>query len=280
MNYDHSYHAGNFADVFKHLVLVALFERLTLKEKAFCYIDTHSGYPSYRLDSVKALKTKEAAQGIQKLLKLNPPEPLFQKYFSLIEAANPSGVTTLPNVYPGSSTFAALLKRPQDRLMLNEWMAEPYQALKQCFKQDQSIHCHQQEAYLFLNAVLPPKEKRGLIFIDPPYENAQEFENIFLALQKAVPKFPQGIYAIWYPIKDPLRVEGWIKKMQKHFSQEMLNLTCCPWGKDIAQRLSGSGLLILNPPWQLEAALAPIIKTIETCFLTSITNAHIIQSNE
>jgi 23S rRNA (adenine2030-N6)-methyltransferase len=158
--------------------------------------------------------------------------------------------------------------RPQDTVILNEFMPRPYQALKKFFSRHKKVHCHQQNGYEILKALLPPKEKRGLIFIDPPYEDPIEFDHIIEAIKKGIKKFSTGVYAIWYPVKDKARVNTFIAKMQRKISVPQLNLMCCPWKSDVAQRLSGSGMLVINPPWKIDEVLFPAIDELNDIFLS------------
>jgi 23S rRNA (adenine2030-N6)-methyltransferase len=182
----------------------------------------------------------------------------------LIDQLN-TNLKTKQRYYPGSGTFAALLKRPQDRLILNELTDEPFQALKKFFRSDAHVHCHQQDAYQILKALLPPKEKRGLVFIDPPYENPNEFDTLLFHLTQALKLWPQGVYALWYPIKEMRRIEIFAARLAKAIDCPQENFICCPLPSDVGQRLSGSGMLIINPPWQIEQLVNPLIQ--ELCAL-------------
>ncbi|MFB9886434.1 23S rRNA (adenine(2030)-N(6))-methyltransferase RlmJ [Balneatrix alpica] len=252
MNYRHIYHAGNFADVWKHLVLVALLDALKQKDKAFCYLDTHAGIGRYNLDAEQARKTAEADQGIGRLSQHTHLPELLQRYLQLVEQCR----AEQPQSYPGSPWLAAMLRRPQDSLILNELHPEDQQQLTELFKGQRQVSLRREDAYQSLQACLPPTEKRGLVLIDPPFEQDNEFKKLAEAIQKAHKRWPTGCYAIWYPIKDRREV------MQLH-----RRLTLSGIRKILLAELhvkaaeqgvfSGSGMLIINPPWQLQERLQP-----------------------
>ena len=263
MNYDHTYHAGGFSDVFKHLVLIALFEKLQKKDSALVYIDTHAAYPSTDLQSSPAQKTQEAQAGIRALRGKNVSS-LIEKYLALVEKHNVN--LNAKNRYPGSAAIAALLKRPQDRLILNELMDKPYEALAKFFRRVSGIHCHQQDAYQALKAFLPPKEKRGIVLIDPPYENPREFTDLLEHIPAAVKRWPQGTYAIWYPIKDITFTEQFVKKLARRIDVPLMNFVLEVLPSDVKQRLSGTGMIIINPPWQIAQVIKPLVEELQGIF--------------
>src|SRR5512142_174334 len=188
MNYRHAFHAGNFADVFKHAILLALLDALTGKDTPLCYFDTHAGRGAYRLDEAEALKTGEWRQGIGRLFDAaQTPEPL-QRYVAAIRACNPDGEL---RVYPGSPLLAAQALRAGDRLVLCEMQPDEAAALRGQFRGDRRVHVHHRDGYAALNALLPPAEKRGLVLIDPPFEAQEaEFATIEAALAKAQARWP------------------------------------------------------------------------------------------
>ncbi len=272
MNYRHIYHAGIFADVVKHVVLVELVLAMQRKDKGFCYLDTHAGIGRYDLRSVEAQKTLEHEEGILKVLKAEHAPEGLRRYLSIVEEANNAldsrlrgndvrrpreGGDPAFQFYPGSPCIAQSLLRPQDRMILNELHPEDVQTLKQEFKRDAQVSIHQRDAYEFLQAVLPPAEKRGLILIDPAYEKTDELERLLESLQKVLKKFSNGVYAIWLPIKDQ-SYQDFYKNLKTHISQEMLiaELTLV----DVPEQafgLIGCAMIIVNPPFQLKENLQP-----------------------
>lgn len=262
MNYDHTFHAGGFTDVYKHIVLMCLLEHLKIKDSAFGYLDTHSGYPYYDLSSCHAQRSKEAQQGIYKLWHTQEKLPdTLRSYLRLINQFNKTlGATE--RYYPGSTVLAALLKRPQDSLIVNEREERPFAALKAFFKKDPQVHCHKQTADHVLKSLLPLQEKRGLVLIDPPYEELGEFDWLLTAVTSALTVWPQGIYAIWYPIKSMRRIEIFTERLAKVIDRPQMNFVCCPFPKDVGHRLSGSGMLLINPPWKIETKIQPVIEAL------------------
>lgn len=252
MNYQHIYHAGNSADVFKHCVLLFILEALAQKENPFCYVESHAGSGSYDLLTNAAQTTKEYASGVKLLWDEKNLPSLLRHYIQTINTINPSQKL---HRYPGSPLFAQSLLRKNDRMLLAELNATPYRLLKKLFSDSSQVHCYEQDGYDFLNAVLPPKEKRGLVFIDPPYENPHEFFNLPDELTRIYKKWPTGIITAWYPIKKNLPLKNFYHRLEKSPMQKILICEFCPWSQDIAQLLNGSGLVIINPPWKLESIL-------------------------
>jgi 23S rRNA (adenine2030-N6)-methyltransferase len=264
MNYDHTFHAGSFTDVYKHIVLMGLFQHLKKKDSAFGYLDTHSGYPYYDLTSCQAQRSKEAQQGIVKLWRSQHKlSRAVRDYLTLIQQFNQS-LQAKERYYPGSTVLATLLKRPQDTVIANELEQQPFAALKNFFRQESTVHCHNQTADHVLKSLLPLKEKRGLIFIDPPYEASNEFDWLLTAMIAAVKIWPQGIYAIWYPIKAMRRIQLFAARLAKAIDRPQMNFPCCPFPLDVGHRLAGSGMLLINPPWQIEQFIQPVIDELTT----------------
>ncbi|MFU8797519.1 MAG: 23S rRNA (adenine(2030)-N(6))-methyltransferase RlmJ [Gammaproteobacteria bacterium] len=236
MNYRHSYHAGNAADVFKHIVLIALLQALCKKDKPFCYLETHAGEPLYPLNN------KEHQEGIDKLVGKSVDNNLLKTYLDIIEK--------YPGHYPGSATIAQTLLRPQDRMVLSELHPEVAALLKDQFK-----HVHIQNGYTTLKACTPPPERRGLILIDPCYEAPDEWKQLPTHVYNTWQRWKTGIYALWYPIKNQEIVSVFKSKMKRLGISNILVTELCPWPTENNQRLNGSGMMIINPPWQLETEL-------------------------
>lgn len=261
MNYRHSYHAGNFADVVKHCVLIALVQSFFHKERGFCYLDTHAGRGYYDLLSDATQKSKEYELGISKLLTEKNPPSLIQDYVACVKKYNPDGIL---HYYPGSPLIVKNIARIQDRLVLSELHKEEYVHLKKYFaknffNKDKQVAIHHQDAYQSLKAFLPPKERRGLILIDPPYEKTDEFSQIISALQIALSRFATGIYAIWYPIKNRHVTERFLKLIREKIHQPLFNLQLCIYAEDSEITLNGCGMLVINPPWKFDQQIAEIL---------------------
>jgi len=260
MNYLHEYHAGNFADVTKHSLLLLLLEALCRKDTPFCYLETHAGAGGYNLQSPAALRTGEFREGIARLLASPGLPPLLTHYRQLVSACNPPHRLYH---YPGSPQLAAAVLRPQDRLVLMESEAEVYAQLRRETAGDKRIAVHHREGYDGIRALLPPPEKRGLLFIDPPYEaQKREFTTVLSALQTAHQRWATGIVAVWYPIKQRADIQVFHRQLQASGLRKLLILELCIYPDDTPLTLNGSGLLVMNPPWQFAQAAAEVLTSL------------------
>ncbi|MFC5440298.1 23S rRNA (adenine(2030)-N(6))-methyltransferase RlmJ [Rhodanobacter ginsenosidimutans] len=254
MNYRHAYHAGNFADVLKHTVLHALIESLQAKPAPFCYIDTHAGSGNYPLEGFEARKTGEHKDGITRLHPAEKVPALLQRWRAgvLSGEGNEDGL----KFYPGSPLQVARLLRPNDSAQLCELHAEEATKLRHLLHRDPRMHVHQRDGYEALKALLPPKEKRGLVLIDPPYEAQEaEYKVIEQALKTALQRWPTGIYAVWYPIKLRSQVQPFLRGLQRIGARRVLRVELLVHPDDSPLRLNGSGMAILNAPWNLDDVL-------------------------
>lgn len=257
MNYRHSYHAGNFADVVKHVCLIALMQSFMQKNTPFCYLDTHAGTGIYNLSLENSQKTQEYLGGIEKIIAADNPPPLIKTYLDCVHKINNryagSNFASL-EYYPGSPLIARSLLRPHDRMIACELQVDEYQLLKKTFAGDKQTAIHHNDGFLGLKAFLPPHEKRGLILIDPPYEDPDEFSHIALSLPAALKRFANGVFAIWYPIKEKALLAKFHRSLLQHISQPIyvVELTIYP---DLPQHLNGCGLAIINTPWQFDTAM-------------------------
>jgi 23S rRNA (adenine2030-N6)-methyltransferase len=255
MNYRHIYHAGNFADVLKHAVLARLIEYLKQKDKPFRVLDTHAGIGVYDLSSVEAQKTGEWLDGIGRLLDAPLPAniaPLLSSYFDAIRTLNPDGGLTF---YPGSPKLSRMLLRPQDRLSLMELHPADFEELHRNFDGDFQTRATHLDGWLAMNAHLPPKEKRGLILVDPPYELEGEYRRLVENFAKAYRKFPTGVYCLWYPLKNGAP----IAEFHNAFAELEIPKILCAELSVKSERdttgLSGSGLILVNPPYTMKGEL-------------------------
>jgi len=261
MNYRHAFHAGNFADVFKHAVLLALLDALTVKDKPLCYLDTHAGAGTYALDEARAEKTGEWRDGIGRVFAAKQvPEPL-QRYARAIRAFNPDGAL---RIYPGSPALAAHALRKGDRLVLCETQDEEAAALREHLHADKRAHVHQRDGYAAMNALLPPAERRGLVLVDPPFEQqAEEFRVIETALQAAHARWPTGVYAVWYPIKKRALVMPFQRWLAAREWRDVVMAELLVQADDSPLRLNGCGIVIVNAPWQFDATLAKLLPALK-----------------
>ncbi len=249
MNYRHLYHFGSFADVVKHCVLLALLNALKSKDKPFCVLDTHAGIGLYPLQAAESQKTKEFESGIIKLLAQDTSQApaLIQQYIELIAEYNDLAHV---DFYLGSPLLIANSLRPDDRLIATELHEEDVRTLKQNLPHHSHLAVHHMDGYQALKAFIPPKEKRGLVLIDPPFEKTTELENILEHLAIALKHWRGGVYAIWYPIKDKHKIKKFYRKLADfelpiHFIEFSQTYTETP------STLHTCGLAIINMPWQV-----------------------------
>lgn len=260
MNYRHLFHAGNFADVFKHAALSLLLRALHKKETPFCYLETHAGAGRYDLEAPEAQRSGEYREGIARLWdEPSPPAPLAD-YLDIVRTFNPGGRLRF---YPGSPCVAQRLMRASDRMVLCEKLAAPYAQLKAEFAQDARVAVHQRDGYEMLKALLPPTPRRGVVLLDPPYEQAEEFERIVAGLAAARERWATGVYAVWYPIKDRAAVARFLGEFRVGW-QRVLATEFLVYPMDTAFRLNGCGLLLVNPPWGLDAELATLVQSLRS----------------
>ncbi|MGH8212645.1 MAG: 23S rRNA (adenine(2030)-N(6))-methyltransferase RlmJ [Rhodanobacteraceae bacterium] len=261
MNYRHAFHAGNFADVFKHALLLALLDALAAKDKPLCYLDTHAGAGKYALDETHALKTGEWREGVGRLFSSPQVPQSLQRYVGTIRVFNPGGEL---RVYPGSPLLAANALRASDRLVLCELQPDEAKTLRALFRNDARAHVHARDGYAALKGLLPPVERRGLVLIDPPFEQqAQEFRAIETALKEAHARWPTGVYAVWYPIKRRATIRPFERWLAGRGWRGVSIAELLVRADDSPLRLNGCGMAIVNAPWQIDAAFASILSALQ-----------------
>jgi len=259
MNYRHAYHAGNFADVVKHAVLARLVEYLKQKDKAFRVIDTHAGIGLYDLGSEEAGKTGEWRGGIGRLLdgRLSPEAAaLLRPYLDAVREADSTGELSS---YPGSPLITRRLLRKQDRLSAIELHPQDVQLLKDLFAEDFQVRVTELDGWLALGAHLPPKEKRGLVLVDPPFEKEGEFQRLVEGLQRAHRRWPGGIYALWYPIKDRKAVAEFRQALADTGIPKIMDIRFEIRPPSREPRMDGTGMIVVNPPFTLERELRVLL---------------------
>ena len=257
MNYRHIYHAGNFADVFKHCLLISLAQHLLKKDKPILYLDTHAGIGKYDLTTTKAQKAKEYERGIGRIYNLSGYSPVIQTYQNIVRTNNTA--TEQLHYYPGSPLILRALMRHQDSMILTELHHEDIQTLKQYFYQDKQVAVHYLDGYQSLKAFLPPNDGRSLILIDPPFEEKDEFAKITAGLQIALERFSHGVYLIWYPIKDQLEVKKFHAQIKNINCKNILATELSISKKVTNSGLTSCGLTIINVPWQFELELKSLV---------------------
>jgi 23S rRNA (adenine2030-N6)-methyltransferase len=277
MNYRHIFHAGNRCDVAKHAVLTYLITALRIKEKGFAVLDTHGGIGLYDLLDSRALKTAEARDGIFTLLS-RPKAASLSAYFQVLARLNPQwsgeGVDHF-RVYPGSPLFAFSMLRPQDRLVVCELHPEDAEALRIHAPLDKRLQIHHRDGYEALGAFLPPPEKRGLVFIDPPYEQPNEYDIILKRLQESHHKWPTGLFMIWYPVKDRPAIWKFHEALVATGIKKILVAEFIYDDENFHDRLVGSGLILINPPWKAEEAIAQIFRDLHNAFISAVVRTSI-----
>jgi 23S rRNA (adenine2030-N6)-methyltransferase len=263
MNYRHIYHAGNFADVLKHAVLARLIRYLQKKDAAFRVLDTHAGTGLYDLSSEEAQKTGEWREGIGKLMEaeLSPQiAELLEPYLSAVRALNPEGGIRF---YPGSPKLARMLFRPQDRLSAMELHPEDFARLHRLFEGDHHARITELDGWLSLGAHLPPKEKRGIVLVDPPFEEDGEYDRLVEGLSKAWRRFPGGTYCLWYPLKKGAPIKEFHEALQGLEIPKMLCAELAVRSDRGTTGLTGSGLVVVNPPFTLKDELHRLLPALK-----------------
>lgn len=262
MNYRHAYHAGGHTDVLKHAILTEILHRLHEKTTPIFMLDTHAGIGTYDLLGTEAGKTGEWQEGIGALMATNPPA--LAGYLALVRAMNTDGTI---RAYPGSPAVAAALMRPDDRLVLSELHPEDAETLRRWAYSKRNVAVHQRDAYEALKAFLPPREGRGLVLVDPPYEKPDEFVRLAKAVVGATKLWPAGRWMIWHPVKDRAPVWQMEETLLAGSIGGILSVELMIRPVD-GVSLAGSGLVLINPPFgldawlngalpQMQAALAP-----------------------
>ena len=269
MNYRHIYHAGNFSDVMKHITLIALLDALQRKEKPYCFLDTHSGIGYYHLQSEQAQKQREYAFGIATLFDhINDDFPaILQRYLQIIKQCNSDGAQPIYpwNIYPGSSEIAYQMARPNDQLIACELHSEDYLTLKKHFFARKNTAIHHMDGYAAMKAFLPPKQHRGLVLIDPPFEVTDEFKLINMALQHALKHWRSGHFMIWYPIKNRDHVAKFYQRIRQ-YDMPLLIMEAQSTQPIAHEKLHRCGVVLINPPWQVQQQLELNFKKITFCF--------------
>ncbi|MBA1273715.1 23S rRNA (adenine(2030)-N(6))-methyltransferase RlmJ [Stutzerimonas azotifigens] len=256
MNYRHAFHAGNHADVFKHLVLSQLFALLGRKDAPLAYLDSHAGVGLYDLSGDQASRTGEWQQGVGRIWGREDVPAALAPYLDVVRALNPDGQL---RYYPGSPELARRLSRDQDRLQLNEKHPQDGRLLKDNMAGDRRVAVHLGEGWHVPRALMPTAEKRVVLLIDPPFEQADELSRCVEALKDALGRMRQTVGVIWYPIKDERQLRRFYQDLARSGAPKLLRAELHVHPTDDASRLNGSGLAIANPPWGLEEQLREVL---------------------
>jgi 23S rRNA (adenine2030-N6)-methyltransferase len=258
MNYRHAFHAGNFADVFKHALLARILAHLIEKDAALRYIDTHAGVGLYNLGWEEARKTGESESGIKAYRKHTPPGPLGE-LFAPFDKALAGAAASGPDFYPGSPSVASALLRRQDRLSLAELHPEDFRTLRKRLGYDRRATIVEMDGWTALRAWIPPPERRGLVLVDPPFEDEDEFQRMAEAMAAAHLKWPTGVLAFWYPVKDWREAERFARNVQSLGIPKTLRLEMMVDANGDARKLNGCGMMVINPPWKLKDEAAVML---------------------
>ena len=251
MHYQHRFHAGNFADVFKHVLVLALLRALSAKDKPWCYADTHAGAGDYDLGDAGARRTAEFADGIGRIWDSTDAPFAVADYLAQVRRLNPDGVLRR---YPGSPRLAEQAARAQDRLLLCERVPAVAEQLRGALGSDPRVHLHRRDGYE-LAALLPPAEKRGLVLVAPPFERADEFDVLADFLAQGLRRFGSGVFALWYPDKQRHATERWRRRVRGECPREVLDLQLAV-SHPADGEMRACGLLVVNPPYAAQAPIA------------------------
>ena len=278
MNYRHAFHAGNHADVLKHTVLLALCEALVAKPAACFALDTHAGRGLYRLDAGEARRTGEAATGVEALFARGTAAAL-APYRAAVEACRAQHGAA---AYPGSPWLLAHALREQDRIACCELQPDEAAELRRCFAGDARVGVHQRDGYSAIDGLLPPRSGdsrigRGLVLVDPPYEAQRaEFDPILSALRSGLQRWPQGMFALWYPVKQRATLQPFLRRAAHLPAKSVLVAELMVRPEESALRMNGSGMLLCNPPWRFEQALQRLLPALQDA-LAPAGGAHRLQ---
>ena len=257
LSYRHSFHAGNHADVLKHTVQSLIIESLKEKDKPFLYLDTHAGAGRYQLSGEHAERTGEYLEGIARIWQQDDLPAELEPYIGVVNHFNRNGQL---RYYPGSPEVARELSREQDRLQLNEKHPEDGLLLKANMKYDRRVAVHLGEGWHVPRALLPTEQKRAVLLIDPPFEQADELQRCAQAMKESIARMRQAVVAIWYPIKDQRQLKRFYQDLQGTGAPKLLRIELLVHAADNADvGLNGSGLAIANPPWGLEDELRAVL---------------------
>jgi 23S rRNA (adenine2030-N6)-methyltransferase len=252
MNYRHGYHAGNFADVLKHAVLLACLDHLALKDKAFAVIDTHAGAGVYDLSGPEAQKTGEWRDGIGRLLAADDALPLVARYVAAVNASQTPAFAGIA-LYPGSPRLALQVLRTQDRLTAIELHSPSAALLQAALSGHRAVRIIETDGYAALGHLVPPPEKRGLVLIDPPFEAADEFTRLARAIKGAYDVWETGMFLAWYPVKDAAAAARFEAELQGHAIPNMLAAGLTVMAP--SERMASCAVVVINPPFTLFSAL-------------------------
>ena len=259
LSYRHSYHAGNYADVIKHIVLIEILQHLVKKDSNFDYIDTHAGAGLYNLQSDHAAKLQEYTQGIAKLKPEDWPE--LATYFDIVAKHNP---TDKLDFYPGSPFIAQHFLRRKDRSWLYELHPKDAERLLNNTAKNKNVRVMLEDGFKGLLSLLPPVSRRGLVLIDPSYEIKTDYAQVFDTLASAYKKFPTGTYALWYPVTDRKNIDTLERRFKRSGIKNIQQYELAIAPDQFGTGMSASGMIVINPPWTLQGKMSTILPKLVT----------------
>jgi 23S rRNA (adenine2030-N6)-methyltransferase len=268
LSYRHLFHAGNFADVFKHALLARLLIAIASKDKPYLYLDTHAGIARYDLRHPWAQKAREYENGIARVWKAADAPRELEPYLDIVRALNPDGQL---RIYPGSPLVARRFIRGSDRMVLVELNKVDCAELKAVFEHERRVAVQLMDAYQGLKAYLPPPERRGLVLIDSSFDRAREFDRIVKALKDAHARWPTGVYAVWYPIMEPAPMRDFALAIERSGIRKVLRLEIVVRDRDDSGIIPGCGMLVINPPWHFDDEAKPLVEWLATKLVVSGT---------
>ncbi|HEK2035202.1 TPA: 23S rRNA (adenine(2030)-N(6))-methyltransferase RlmJ [Proteus mirabilis] len=256
LSYRHSFHAGNHADVLKHIVQTLIIESLKEKEKPFLYLDTHAGAGRYRLTNAHATRTGEYLEGIARLWQQEEVPELILPYLEAVGSLNTSDEL---RYYPGSPLLAAKLLREQDLLMLTELHPTDFPLLRTEFSRDKRVRVCREDGFGQLKSKLPPASRRGFALIDPPYELKQDYSAVVKGIVEGYKRFATGTYAIWYPVVHRQQIKRMLKELEATGIRKILQIELAVKPDSDQLGMTASGMIVINPPWKLASQMASIL---------------------
>ncbi|EMH1503021.1 TPA: 23S rRNA (adenine(2030)-N(6))-methyltransferase RlmJ [Proteus mirabilis] len=256
LSYRHSFHAGNHADVLKHIVQTLIIESLKEKEKPFLYLDTHAGAGRYQLTNVHATRTGEYLEGIARLWQQEEVPELILPYLEAVGSLNTSDEL---RYYPGSPLLAAKLLREQDLLMLTELHPTDFPLLRTEFSRDKRVRVCREDGFGQLKSKLPPASRRGFALIDPPYELKQDYSAVVKGIVEGYKRFATGTYAIWYPVVHRQQIKRMLKELEATGIRKILQIELAVKPDSDQLGMTASGMIVINPPWKLASQMASIL---------------------
>lgn len=256
LSYRHSFHAGNHADVLKHIVQTLIIESLKEKEKPFLYLDTHAGAGRYQLSNAHATRTGEYLEGIARLWQQEEVPELILPYLEAVGSLNTSDEL---RYYPGSPLLAAKLLREQDLLMLTELHPTDFPLLRTEFSRDKRVRVCREDGFGQLKSKLPPASRRGFALIDPPYELKQDYSAVVKGIVEGYKRFATGTYAIWYPVVHRQQIKRMLKELEATGIRKILQIELAVKPDSDQLGMTASGMIVINPPWKLASQMASIL---------------------